>query len=51
MKKLKPYMVDFKKNTAQYYKKMALYEKGIFYGSSNQKAHTAHHKPTNKDDD
>ncbi len=35
MKELKPYMVEFKENSTQYCKKMALYEEGIFYGSSN----------------
>ena len=39
---------------AYYYrcrKKMYLYQEGILYRSSNWKARTAHHKPTNKDDD
>lgn len=31
--------------------KMKLYQEGIGYGSSHWKAHTAHHKPTNKDED
>lgn len=31
--------------------KIKLYQEGIKYGSSQWKAHTAHHKPTNKDED
>ena len=32
-------------------RKMDLYQEGINYGSSSWKARTAHHKPTNKDED
>ena len=39
---------------AYYYhcsRKINLYKEGLSYGSSFWKAHTAHHKPRNKDED